>query len=238
MNMTKCELARYLIDAKKEIDSIMFISDNTNKMSNLSIRNLINTRLQTFYLSIRVIYDKSFSKKEKITLKNKDDIVNAIFIEADKNFAHKDEEYFPKQYKNLNELVRILQNRLERSMEICKENLPEVITLNYVPHDKDLFRLLNNITPNVEKKLNKMLHPFYNEDEKWNRINKNLFEDTEDIKFINNPQDYAVEIDDGLNDFERLQNRQDFCIKINVLFGLDVWCQPDKDFWKYNKKTD
>ena len=41
---------------------------------------------------------------------------------------------------------------------------------------------------------------------------------------INNPGDYGVIMECGLNFYEGLQNRQDACIRINVLFDKNIWC--------------
>ena len=39
-------------------------------------------------------------------------------------------------------------------------------------------------------------------------------------------QRQAVIVENGLNSYEGLQNRQDFCIKINILFGYNAWSTP------------
>ena len=39
--MLKWKLARYLMDSKKVIDSLMFISENIENLRNLNIRNII-----------------------------------------------------------------------------------------------------------------------------------------------------------------------------------------------------
>ncbi len=57
--MTSWEIVKYFIDCKKDIDSIMFISENVRKISNLNLRNILDSRLRDFYIKIRVVYDKS-----------------------------------------------------------------------------------------------------------------------------------------------------------------------------------
>ena len=46
--MLKWEIARYLIDGKKAIDSIMFISENIENLKNLNLRNIVYEKLETF----------------------------------------------------------------------------------------------------------------------------------------------------------------------------------------------
>lgn len=48
--MKEWELARYLIDAKKNIDSIIFIDDNFEELSNINIYEEINKIQTEFYL--------------------------------------------------------------------------------------------------------------------------------------------------------------------------------------------
>ena len=63
--MLKWKLARYLMDSKKVIDSLMFIYENIENLRNLNIRNIIYEKLETFYVKIRIVYDKTFNKLEK-----------------------------------------------------------------------------------------------------------------------------------------------------------------------------
>ena len=53
----------------------------------------------------------------------------------------------------------------------------------------------------------------------------------DDIRIMSNQekQRYAVIMDNGINSYEGLQNRQDSCIKINVLFDLNMWCEANKN---------
>lgn len=72
--MLKWKLARYLMDSKKVIDSLMFISENIENLRNLNIRNIIYEKLETFYVKIRIVYDKTFNKLEKKKLALRDNI--------------------------------------------------------------------------------------------------------------------------------------------------------------------
>ena len=49
--LNKWELARYLIDAKKSVDSIIFIEDNKPALLNIGIKNEIDHLRQEFYIN-------------------------------------------------------------------------------------------------------------------------------------------------------------------------------------------
>ena len=72
------------------------------------------------------------------------------------------------------------------------------------------------------------------EDKKFKNLK--VFEDTEDIKFIRNANEYGVVIKNGINLFEGLQNRQDACIKINVLFNQEIWCNINGNLIELEKQ--
>lgn len=64
-----------------------------------------------------------------------------------------------------------------------------------------------------------------------------VFNDTEDIRTIADLEDYAVLLDTGITLKEGLQNRQDACIKINVLFNQNIWAtlKLSKEFLQDNE---
>lgn len=49
-------------------------------------------------------------------------------------------------------------------------------------------------------------------------------------------QRYATIVDNGINSYEGLQNRQDFCIKTNALFDLNMWCEANKQIFEQIEK--
>ena len=221
--MTPWEIAKYLIDCKKDIDSIMFISENVRSISNLNLRSILDSRLRDFYIKIRIVYDKSITKKQQKELCKSDAILERTLHEVDKNYAHKDDDYIPSEIE-FTELIRTLKDRLEHCKKLCKACIPN-ITFDYVPYDRDLYRFMHCITPSVEIELQKKLYPNYTKT--FNEtLGKNVktFHDIENIKMINNPGDYGVIMEGGLNFYEGLQNRQDACIRINVLFKENIWC--------------
>lgn len=223
--MTKWELARYLIDAKKNIDSLLFIQLNIEKLTYLNIKERFDKIQMEFYLKLCYILDDVFKKnKKQICASNK--VIKAIYDERDKNKAHKDKNYIPKNYQSWNEIILSMKGQIEEVRRVCSEKLPKVITLDYVPHDKELFRFIHGINKEKEDQINNQKYTIYSNIENKTKINKKVFNDTEEIKTITDDErkDYAVLFKNGINFYEGIQERQDSCIKANVLFGLDVWC--------------
>ena len=157
--MTSWEIAKYFIDCKKDIDSIIYISENVRLISNLNLKGILDSRLRDYYIKIRVVYDKSIKKSQQKELCKVDSILERTMHEADKNYAHKDDDYIPSELE-FRELIDTLKQRLEHCKELCKESLPN-ITIDYVPYDRDLYRFINGITPKVEEELQKKLFPNY-----------------------------------------------------------------------------
>lgn len=223
--MTKWELARYLIDAKKNIDSLLFVQLNIEKLTYLNIKERFDKIQMEFYLKLCYILDDVFKKnKKQICASNK--VIKAIYDERDKNNAHKDKNYIPKNYQSWNEIITIMKEQIEEVRKVCFEKLPNVLTLDYVPHDKELFRFIYGINKEKEDQINNQKYTIYSNIENKTKINKKVFNDTEEIKTITDDErkDYAVLFKNGINFYEGIQERQDSCIKANVLFGLDVWC--------------
>ena len=231
--MTKWELARYLIDAKKCVDNILFIAENVKELRNLSLRDIVEDRQRKFYINVKVVYDKSLTNSQKKFLKESDEIYNQTCVERDKNYAHKDDSYVQPDHKSLAEIAGILKKRLIRCFDLCKDALPDVVTLDFIDYDRDLYRFLNKIDPEKEEKLFKAQHPGYGvkprEEELKNGISRKVFYDTEDIKKIDNTDEYAVILKSGLTVREDIQEMQDGFIRINVLIGGNMWAKPNMD---------
>ena len=224
--MKKWELARYLIDAKKQVDSIVFIAENIERLSHIGIREEVDNNLRIFYISLRIIIDKSMDKSMKMKLKKTDKVLSEILYEVNKNYAHKDEDYVRNNEGSLHDLILRTKAHISHVKFLCREFLPEELTLDYVSHDRKLYRLIYCITSEGEENIKERAHPLYNKNIGAPMTKcYNVFFDTEDIKSVKeNTDDYAVIVEDGINDFEGLQNRQDFCIKVNVLHNLNMWC--------------
>ena len=156
--MCKWENARYLIDAKKAVDSLIFISLNEKKLSNLNLQEKCENLRQKFYINVCVVLDRVFSKNKKDICEH-DSTINRINYERDKHAAHKDKDYCPREYSSLQEEIEEKKSELTHVREVCKDILPEMITLDFVPHDKELFRIVNRLNSEIERDANKIKYP-------------------------------------------------------------------------------
>ncbi len=228
--MTNWELARYLIDAKKCVDSVMYIARNKRALANIGISEKIKLLQRDFYINCCYVLDAVYSTKTaKKELAQKNDLIHEVYYERDKDKAHKDANYQKQKFSSLTELSFIMKKQLHEIKTVCQSALPTEITLDFVPHNRELFRFVHSITPEREEQIKCAKHSQYSKnigakgsDE---LIIKN-FHDTEDLREIppGDLKKYGVVIEVGINTYEGLQNRQDFCIRANVLFKKNMWC--------------
>lgn len=87
----------------------MHISENIENLKNLNLRNMIYEKLETFYVKVRVVYDKTFTKLEKKKLALEDNLYKATMYELDKNYVHKGDDYKVTEVESLNYLIEILK---------------------------------------------------------------------------------------------------------------------------------
>lgn len=225
--MNEWQLARYLIDAKKCIDSLLYINHNFKKLNNLDLREIIESKLRHFYINLCIIIDYSYKKKDLSEIKKNDEVIRKIYYERDKNYAHKDENYQKEDFLKLNNLINRLKKELNYCFVKCKDKLPKDISIDYVSYDKNLFRFVNQISPQLEQKIHELM---YKKEKVIGGQLFKVFDDTEDIKEIEDKSKYAVIVNNGLTLKEGLQNRQDFCIKVNVLHKENMWCSIKENF--------
>ncbi len=226
--MNKWSIAKYLIDAKKNIDSILFIDENIEKVCNLNLRIKIEELRRSFYINCCVVLDKSHPKNKKKICEDK--VIASVYYERDKNGAHRDDDYKAPEYNKISDMVETMKNQIQQVFLICKDSLPNNITLNFVPHDKELFRLIYGMTAEKEEIIKHRKYPQYEKlQSSVDFLSKKVFQEVEDIKAIDDKNEYAVIIEDGINFYESLQNRQDACIKMNILYNLETWCSFEKE---------
>lgn len=232
--LTKWELARYLIDAKKCVDSILFIEDNKPKLTNIELRDEVALLRQRFYINCGVILDAQYPKKDKREICEKNTIVKSIYYERDKNAAHKDKDYIATEHSSLLDMANEMKTQIGCVRELCAEVLPNIITLDFVSHDKNLFRMIHGISPEMEEQIKLLKHPMYGqpipEDAELLPPRK-VLNDIEELRGLQSDvaKERAVIIEAGLNTEEGLQNRQDGCIKINAIHGYNMWTKINQD---------
>lgn len=233
--MTKWELAKYLIDAKKDVDSILYCSLHGKQASFIDLKSKIELRKANFYINCCVVLDDAFDRKAKKNLCSKYQRIYDIYYQRDKNSAHKDYNYKETYFSSLDELVTTLKEEIQTVREACKDFLPEELTLDFVPHDRETFRMINGISnADIEEKILKQKHPFYQQNYDDNMVVAKNVAVLQDISQLRNmPEEekkkYCTIFDAGINSYEGLQNRQDWMIKTNCLFGTNMWVTPNPD---------
>ena len=234
MDMSKWEMAQNIIDAKKTVDSLLFISNNIEKIGNLDICSKAKSLNNSFYINLCVVLDKTVGKEKKNICKE-DSIIDRIYYERDKHVAHKDKSYQKRVYASLEEEIEEKKKEILHVKEMCSSVLPENLTLDFVSHDRDLFRQIYHVTPQKEEEIKKLKHPNYNRNE-HNQRNEddnsktyNVLYDIEDVDNLSDTErlNYCVVMEAGLNSYEGVQNRQDACIRINVLCNQNMWTTPN-----------
>lgn len=258
--MKKWQLAKYLIEAKTSVDSLMFIRDNQDKLYNLDLQKKITTLRQSFYLNCCFILDKCFStKEEKKEIKENNNIISKVYCERNKNVAHKDKGYKPQNFNSPDKMIAVMKEQLGQVKEVCKDFLPDIISLNYVSHDKELFRYIFKISPDDEECIIKAKYPRVENEFCYIPENYDLLSDSDiekrlsiiakqfglDSIKLNKKETWSADIvkelsdedkkkiayliPNGLNSEEGLQNRQQACIYINIMFNQNIWVYPNDE---------
>lgn len=223
--MNKWEVARYLIDAKKNIDSIMYINKNIYELNNIDVSLKIRDVMQSFYLNLSYVLDEKYNtrdKKQSICRNNK--IIKSIYYERDKDKAHKDSNYQRTKYDSIEEIIESMKKQIFEVRKKCEDIIAKEVTLDFVPHDKELFRIVNGINREKEDKICRKKY-FISDSLNENNITRKIFYDTEELKENREKDKYAVIMKDGINIYEGIQERQDACIKVNVLNNTNIWVQ-------------
>lgn len=221
-------IASYLIDAKKNVDSVWFIENNLDQLKYLDLRKKTREIRNEYYINLCLVIDEYTKKsgKKKSVICNQDQIINRIFYERDKNAAHKDESYVEHGYSSLEEMVEDMKSEVVHVREKCASCIPEVVTLDFVPHDKELFRLIHKLSADEEERIRQIKYlPKTTSVPRNNVIKRTIIHDIEEIARL--PFDerakYCVVFNDGICPNEGIQERQDSSILFNLLFGLNIW---------------
>lgn len=233
--MKKWELARYLIDAKKCVDSVLYISKHGARLQYYGLRELIDGKRNTFYINCCAVIDKTVAPKtsDKRTLCANDQIVNLLYQERDKNSAHKDDDYIPQTFEKIEEIASQMKEQIIHIRELCRDHLPKEITLDFVPHDKALFRAVHKLLADDEEKILQKKYPFRNTAvlEGENTQSFTILHDTLDLRSISEEarKEYCVLFTNGINLYESVQERQDSSIRVNLLYNLNMWCSVSEE---------
>ena len=116
--MNKWELARYILDAKKSVDSVLYLCSHAEELSMIDLRSEVNEIKRKFYVNGCIVLDKCFPKNKKDICK--DTTIKSIYYERDKNYAHKDDDYKLKEYATMDEIADEMGISVEKVREILK----------------------------------------------------------------------------------------------------------------------
>ena len=155
--MNKWELARYILDAKKSVDSVLYLCSHAEELSMIDLRSEVNEIKRKFYVNGCIVLDKCFPKNKKDICK--DTTIKSIYYERDKNYAHKDDDYKLKEYATMDEIADEMKSQLQCIVDTCKDFLPVELTLDYVAFDSKFFRIANGITKEREEQILNFKHP-------------------------------------------------------------------------------
>ena len=120
--MNKWELARYILDAKKSVDSVLYLCSHAEELSMIDLRSEVNEIKRKFYVNGCIVLDKCFPKNKKDICK--DTTIKSIYYERDKNYAHKDDDYKLKEYATMDEIADEMKSQLQCIVDTCKDFLP------------------------------------------------------------------------------------------------------------------
>lgn len=123
------------------------------------IRRKVEELRREFYINCCVVLDKSHPKNKKKICEDK--LIEAIYYERDKNCAHRDDDYKSPEFNQLSDMIETMKHQIQKVLVVCRDSLPSNITLDFVSHDKELFRLIYGITAEKEEEIKHKKYPEY-----------------------------------------------------------------------------
>ncbi len=237
----KWELARYLLDAKKNVDSLWYISENACQLRYLNLRKKTNDLRREFYIDCCVVVDEFVSTQNggKKELCKNDKIIDRIYYERDKNSAHKDDCYKENEYSSLLDIKKEMEEQVIHVREVAAKCLPDILTLDFVCYDKEMFRFIHHVTADVEDEIMKKKYPLRDMlSPRDDGMTFKILNDTEELRNLDTKHrsEYGVVISNGLCFNEGVQERQDAFVRINTLFDENMWCSVNKKEMKKLEK--
>lgn len=225
-SLPKWELARYLIDAKKNVDTVLFIERHSKEFGKFPHSELKAAKHE-FCNSASNVLDNLGQPRLKQELKLNDDLIEMLYYERDKNVSHKDTDY-----EKINFNSTLMKNILRHVKRISNKNLPKEVTLNFLNWDSILFRQIKGITKQKEEEIKKRK---YSKNTSIINANNQAFpvrvlNDIEKpLKNTDKQDNDAIIVEDGLTTEEQIQNRQDSCISSNLRFDINSWAILDEN---------
>lgn len=221
--------ASYLIEAKKDIDSLLYLNEQFDNIPKIGIKEFYDSKRADFYLKLVILIDNCFSTQQKSSLKKQNECIRTVLDYRNKYFAHKDVHYVIPDHNSRKSITDEMIEHIQCVKKCCSKMIPKEITLNFVPHDRLLFRLIHGIDKQKEEEIERKKYLPVEKGDDGILPTFKAFNHVEDIKKIppSEYSDYGVVVENGISCYEGLQNRQDFCIKCNILFETKMWVQLD-----------
>ena len=229
------EVAKFLIEAKKDIDSIVYIGDHLFEIPTILRKEYVDRIRNDFYINTCNVLDeyiiyKDYDKNQKKIFKHKNSKnIEKLYYERNKNSAHSDEDYRSTNYNSYYELIKELKSQLQEVFITCRDILPNNITLNFFPHDKIMFRLINKIDNLEEERIKKSKYMDHKEGFFIGEMKepRQVVYDFRELRGLSKEEKekFAILIDSGLNFYEFQQNVQDFYILVNLTFNKNMWSE-------------
>lgn len=230
----KWVLAEYFLSAKKAVDTILYISKYHKSISPYILKKRSDEAQRIFYISCAIVIDKALSKKTRNSIRSENQIIQAIYYERDKKYAHADNDYQKSEFSSFAELAEILKTRLGEVYFVCQDALPSCFASpDYVIFDSELFRIVNQIDYRREQEILDIKYPGRKLTMSNLAQNAHIIKAlnySEDIKSIpeNKRNEYGIVLKMGLTLEESVQSLQDSFVLINIYFDKDVWVSIKK----------
>lgn len=233
--------ASRFLRAKKCVDGVLYLGDlikppNVNCLGacGVDIFEYVCKLRRTFYIECGNLLDAAVGGKlGKKNLVNRDKTAEQIYYERDKNSAHADADYVEPTFANLTEMAKVMKQQMKCVRRECGGILPTVLKAEYVSFDPLIARIVYGVFPQKELEAKHRQHPLYVQcppgayKTHMRKVFSNMGQLSDVIK---NPDDFSVMVVDGLFPEESLQNFQDACVRINIIFGSDMWVHKGKSF--------
>ena len=224
---------QYFIEAIRCVYSLLYFWENISACEFIDAHDFVDGKLHKFYINLCALVDihcaisksKTERGKYKKTLKTMCPSFDWIFYERDKNAAHKDSDYIVNLSYTPDEMAAKIKKAIADVQNVCANVISPEICFNYYAYDPLLFRYIHGITPEIEKKFNKVI--YHHNELLLARNDKVPIFDPRQIRSIHDNKNCCVIGKNGLmgQPYEMLQRREDLCISINVVFGEDIWVE-------------
>ncbi len=200
-------------------------------MAKIGIREYAESKCMDFYINLVNLID-DVCKGQKSELRKNNPKIQSILTRRNKRYVHDDSDYLYEDPNSWDEIINGMKSELNEVKNVCSKGLPKVLTIDYVSYDRLLFRQIHKLDSDSEEEILSTKYPERNQSGIVSKITLRSFDDFRQIRGISKEDrsKYGVIVEGGLNELEGLQNRQDSCIKLNILAGTNMWCRPSKDF--------